>query len=99
MKHENYFDRSIERVVFHALELISYEFHFGHLNYLVNTDQKDNEWLPCEVAIVKFSLVSGITEHYHQFIDPGRNWCFCSKQSFLLFIEVTQVKPFLLTIY
>ena len=54
-------------VIFSGLE--SHFFHFLHFNYAVQTAEK--EWPPCEVGVVKFSLLSGITDHYHEFIDPG----------------------------
>lgn len=44
-------------------------FHFVHFNYAVETAEQ--EWPPCEVGLVKFSLLSGITDNYHQFINPG----------------------------
>jgi len=50
-------------------ELESHVFHFAHFNFAVQTTEK--EWPPCEVAVVKFSLLNGISGHYHEFIDPG----------------------------
>jgi len=50
--------------------LESHFFHFLHFNYAVQTAEK--EWPPCEVGVVKFSLLSGITDHYHEFIDPAK---------------------------
>ena len=37
--------------------LDSHVFHFVHFNYAVLTAVK--EWPPCEVAVVKFSLING----------------------------------------
>lgn len=50
-------------------ELEGHDFHLAHFNYAVETDE--GEFPPCEVAVVKFSLLNGISKHYHQFIDPG----------------------------
>ena len=35
-------------------------------------DRDDIRFLPCEVAIVEYSLHSGHCKHLHKFIDPGR---------------------------
>lgn len=51
-------------------ELESHDFHLAHFNYAVKTDE--GEYPPCEVAIVKYSLLNGIAGHYHDFVDPGR---------------------------
>ena len=45
-------------------------FHFGHFNYAVATDEQ--EFPPCEFAIIKYSLMSGIQRRCHHFVDPGR---------------------------
>jgi len=50
--------------------LDSHAFHFVHFNYAVQTAEK--EWPPCEVAVVKFSLINGISDYYHEFIDPAK---------------------------
>ena len=34
-------------------------------------DREDIRYLPCEVAIVEYSLHSGHSKHFHKFIDPG----------------------------
>ena len=34
-------------------------------------DREDIRYLPCEVAVLEYSLHSGHTKHYHKFIDPG----------------------------
>lgn len=36
------------------------------------SDREDIKYLPCEVAVVEYSLHSGHTKHYHKFIDPGK---------------------------
>ena len=35
-------------------------------------DRDDIRFLPCEVAIVEYSLYSGHCKHLHKFIDPGK---------------------------
>ncbi len=32
----------------------------------------EKRYLPCEVALVEFSLVSGVKRKLHKFIDPGK---------------------------
>lgn len=62
-------------------ELESHVFHFAHFNFAVQTTEK--EWPPCEVAVVKFSLLNGISGHYHEFIDPAKlriGYSFTAKQ-------------------
>ncbi len=49
--------------------LVTHFFHLAHFNYAVATDEQ--EFPPCEVAIVKYSLANGIVEEYHQFVNPG----------------------------
>lgn len=45
-------------------------FHLAHFNIAVATDE--GEYPPCELAIVKFSLLNGITSTIHEFVDPGQ---------------------------
>ena len=48
-------------------------FYFIDFQSLVEIpDREEIRFLPCEVAIVEYSLHSGHTKHYHKFIDPGR---------------------------
>ena len=35
-------------------------------------DREDIRYLPCEVAVVEYSLHSGHSKHLHKFIDPGK---------------------------
>merc|ERR1712107_505207 len=48
--------------------IISKRFFVAHFNYLCKTMQED--YPPCEAAIVEFSLEAGVTRTWHKFISP-----------------------------
>lgn len=55
------------------VELMQQRFYLVHFQYcceLHNANQP-REWLPVEVAIIEWSLASGISRRFHRFIDPG----------------------------
>ena len=50
-------------------ELIEQRFIFASLEYLVMVHP--DTYMPREVALIEFSLKSGIIQTHHEFIDPG----------------------------
>ena len=50
--------------------LESHYFHLAHFNIAVSTDEGEHP--PCEMAIVKFSLLDGIAKSIHEFVNPGK---------------------------
>lgn len=56
--------------VLFPLGLENQYFHLAHFNIAVATDE--GEYPPCELAIVKFSLLDGIAGTIHEFVDPGK---------------------------
>jgi len=50
-------------------DLIKERFQLIHFEYFVKT--RENVYLPCEVALLEFSLEEGIIRKYNSFIDPG----------------------------
>ena len=63
---------SLVIIKFFFLEIIDQNFHFVHFNYAVETEEKETP--PCEVGVIKYSLLRGIIEHYHEFINPGTHY-------------------------
>lgn len=61
------FSRHIQYLQFIALE--NHYFYLAHFNIAVATSE--GEYPPCEIAIVKFSLLDGIAKCYHDFVEPG----------------------------
>ena len=59
-------------ILFIILVLTAQTFHFGHFNYAVATEEQ--EYPPCELAIVKYSLLRGIEERCHEYVDPGTTY-------------------------
>lgn len=59
---------SFLNVIFVALE--NHYFYLAHFNIAVATSE--GEYPPCEISIVKFSLLDGIARYYHEFIEPGK---------------------------
>ncbi|XP_032783335.1 protein maelstrom homolog [Daphnia magna] len=50
--------------------LENHYFYLAHFNIAVATSE--GEYPPCEISIVKFSLLDGIARYYHEFIEPGQ---------------------------
>ncbi|EFX62966.1 hypothetical protein DAPPUDRAFT_336128, partial [Daphnia pulex] len=50
--------------------LENHYFYLAHFNIAVTTSE--GEYPPCEIAIVKFSLLDGIAKCYHDFVEPGQ---------------------------
>lgn len=48
-------------------------FYLAYFNYAVETSEQESP--PCEIAIVKYSLSTGIDEQYHEFVEPGIEKC------------------------
>lgn len=51
-------------------EVAKEKFYFINIQYLCKTEE--DEYLPCEIAIIEYSIESGITKKLHRFIEPGR---------------------------
>jgi len=47
---------------------INTQWHVAHFNYLARTD--DDFYIPCEVAVVKFSVAEGVTQAWTELISP-----------------------------
>ena len=56
-------------------ELVNHSFYFAHFNLMVESGPtgKNQFCLPCELAVLKYSLAQGICEVYHEFVDPGES--------------------------
>lgn len=50
-------------------DLAKHQFYFTMVNYFCKTNQK--QYVPAELAIVKFSFKHGILKKYNQVLDPG----------------------------
>lgn len=46
------------------------EFYFIMANYFIKTD--DGNYVPAELAIVKFNFTEGVTDKYHIYLNPGK---------------------------
>ncbi|XP_069689384.1 protein maelstrom homolog [Periplaneta americana] len=57
--------RSLDR----SSSLLSYKFYVIHVNYYCRLE--NGTFLPCELGLVEFSLLDGITKTYHTLINPG----------------------------
>ena len=45
------------------------KFYFINIQYLCKTEEE--EYLPCEIALIEYSIGKGITKKLHRFIEPG----------------------------
>lgn len=50
-------------------EIASQEFIFISGNYFINVDEN---YLPAEIAMVRFSFENGIVSKFHSYVDPGK---------------------------
>ncbi|KAK6173461.1 hypothetical protein SNE40_016906 [Patella caerulea] len=46
------------------------KFYFIHFQTLCKTENGD--YLPCEMAVIEYSLIKGITKKFHRFVEPGQ---------------------------
>lgn len=60
--------------IFLPLDVILQKFYFLDIQALCELKElKKERWLPCEMAVVEFSLAYGIHRSIHQFIHPGNS--------------------------
>lgn len=68
-EYSDYFVDSVMDVLSDKNYLVNTRFFILATNVMVETDEK--EYLPLEIGIVGFSIKDGITEEFHEFVDPG----------------------------
>ncbi|XP_023727518.1 protein maelstrom homolog [Cryptotermes secundus] len=69
---QNRMFREIEETVRslkHHNSLKTHLFHLVHVNYCCK--DRSGRYLGCEIALVEFSFVDGVTNNFHAFINPG----------------------------
>ena len=52
------------------VDMGSQRFYFIMANYFIRT--LDDVFYPAEIALSEYSLMEGITNKYHSFVNPGK---------------------------
>ena len=59
-----------------STDVILEKFYFVDIQSLCEIrDNDEARFLPCELAIVEYSIAAGISANYHCFVDPGKGFC------------------------
>ncbi|XP_065225499.1 probable serine/threonine-protein kinase kinX [Planococcus citri] len=62
-----YIEEMVERMT--TNDLINHVFYLIHVNYFCKTS--DDEFVPAEIAISRFTLKEGVTDVFHRILNPG----------------------------
>lgn len=52
-------------------DVVLEKFYFIDFQSLCEIPKEEYKYLPCEVAVVEYTMHSGILRNFHKFIDPG----------------------------
>ena len=52
-------------------------FYFMDFQSLCEMPKEEYKYLPCEVAVVEYTMHSGILRNFHKFVDPGARESVC----------------------